>query len=110
MNYWKDSDVPKYVRSEESGPVELDAFAKPISRDASRFIALSGPASTQTIAAALGATSLSVHRAMVRLEELGIVAGSPDMNNRNGRRVTWSIDLDKATLATRALTDFITGK
>lgn len=110
MNYWKDRDVPKYVRSENSGPVELDAFAKPISRDASRFIALSGPSSAQDIAAALGATSLSVHRAMVRLEELGIVKGTPDIDNRNGRRVTWSIDLEKADQATRALAAFITGK
>lgn len=110
MNYWDNGHVPKYVRNEKSAAGELDAFATPISREVARYIALSGPSTSQAIAEELETKNLTVHRTLLRLEHLGIVSGSPDAENRNGRRVTWSINLDRADQVTRALADFVNGK
>ena len=110
MNCWDDGNVPKYVRSENPGSGELDAFATPISREIARLLALSGPTTSQDVADRLEVSNLTVHRTLIRLENLGIMEGSPPPDNRNGRRVTWSLNLDRAEQVTRTLADFISGK
>lgn len=109
MNYWNDGCVPKYVRSEESGSPALDAFATPISREISRFLALCGPSTSHEISEELAVPNLTVHRTLMRLENVGVMVGSPERGHRNGRRITWAINLDRTDQVTRSLANFVIG-